>query len=1459
MGTNERMDYYVSSKCISSLGPSLDNSDPGELGISSEAWDAIGMEAIVSEIGVFHKIVPDEDAGIIFTIVKDSIPKLWHRIAKLHSTFLDDGENRAARCLPGLVQRDDSGLINPPTKVNELSGDPTLSHSMEMVSRLNTFHQKFINQSLLRYLLRRGQQLQKIGKGYDTHKSEEIEEIMDSHKYGTWSSRNRSSFQKSPTSQAQKSQGTTIGKVEEYRQVSIVFVKLKCGQRLSPEIAQKILVAFLLALKSEDGVFQQFSVDDKGESMLGVFGLPPWPQKKEQLSALRACHIFLFTNLVPLAEELEHDNIEVRTAIASGQILFSELGNDFRREVSLLGDIVNVAARILSLEGTKNVIACDEATMTVASNILSFRRLGSFLLKGKNSTIDVWILSQDTETMVVRQKTTLQPIKLVGNERNIDTSPITTNAFIGYTHERCLILSMIRKYALESKRDALIIEGPSGSGKSSLLRLFNDECCSESISIWYNIVDQWTPYFGLRPMLMFMYENSGITGNKHLETIELPKLANRYTSSQVSSSFASLRNSHQNKVSRTASAASFGTRQSSNSSEYLDDWTARTFLKLHGEDAKLAPLLGILLPHLKIRDTKWCSTLDWKAKASLIKSMVVRIINKWMAVGRQISLVFDDAQWLDLSSLEVIFDILETVQRQILLLICTRPMLVKLKTSGSCMKVELKGFSSEETEKVIAHKLNHLGVVSIDQHLLDAICSRTVGSPLFTDFVTQSLADQIGNLLTVASNGCMIPTTPDIDVDAILLSDVGAGIRSQFDKLDPDFQSLLRVASIFGQYFNLEEVAAVSELNGSLFDLTHLISTQDSFQFLTFSGSSEQNSILSKTLNQQPAEALRRLENKSCVHPYAFRHISIVNAIYESMPFSRRIELHGCIAEALEMAAETKSDHIAMLPVIAYHYARSDHIERKVDILEELGSIYLSRYLHIEARNILDSLISFVEQSEEIIIKSLNHSAADQILSLERRALWWSMISHGCCQRKLFKDSFKAASEALSLIGIKVDKSPKDMQKAMKKALLKQLVLFFKTKGGKRLLRKKKLSASGTPDIPTVDEQIRFYSFGALLIHSYYDDNATNARSGWIMFELLNAIVPTAAARPVDWVTLCLRAQFGFLWSSKPLSNLYAKSAKSIGDSLGESQHTYTSALIEGLQSKWEDAFGILAAVERFVQPFSNLLIIIRVLVICNQAQLAFMIGDIHYCYNHMLPYVHEGVKLDLLWGAQVAFQICGYFCFTGNSVEARKYCDIAITYLCKATEAKTYRAFNTTLSLMVMVTDREQAYSADDFLVLHESIFLAWEVSIGNVRYYARHPNGRVLTCLSFIPMQRGEVFASAFDEFSVEERQRYRISLKRCEALMRRLGFKRKLMFMRIGWALANLCLESLRQLQKLLITKSKIGKVMETTLNLKAMTLFMLGSRVKYVDQALFLYRKIGAINFASVVEDYKVKGR
>jgi adenylate cyclase len=135
----------------------------------------------------------------------------------------------------------------------------------------------------------------------------------------------------------------------ETREVSVLFIDLRGSTALAEKLAPDRVVAMLNdlfttvvnAVESEGGWANKF----EGDAALCIFGAP-MPQPEHAEHALRAAR--------RLSEDLHtlrrrHPDLDAGIGVASGTVVAGNVGSAQRYEYTVIGDPVNVAARLCSL------------------------------------------------------------------------------------------------------------------------------------------------------------------------------------------------------------------------------------------------------------------------------------------------------------------------------------------------------------------------------------------------------------------------------------------------------------------------------------------------------------------------------------------------------------------------------------------------------------------------------------------------------------------------------------------------------------------------------------------------------------------------------------------------------------------------------------------------------------------------------------------------------------------------------------------------------------------------------------------------------------------------------------------------------------------------------------------------------------------------------------------------------
>jgi class 3 adenylate cyclase/tetratricopeptide (TPR) repeat protein len=267
----------------------------------------------------------------------------------------------------------------------------------------------------------------------------------------------------------------------ELRRVTAVFVNLldvdpAAANLLEP--VQLAMAAIQPILERYEGSLKQVVVDDKGLTLITVFGLPLLAHEDDPARATRAA----------LGVQAALGGLGLRCAIglATGRAFCGAVGSDVRREYDVIGEVMNLAARLMQAAG--DGILCDAATYQAARARLRFQALPTILVKGKTDPVAVY-----------------RPIEPA---RKVD-GPAT---MLGRTDERALLAE--RLGALEGGTGALVvIQGEPGIGKSRLLADLLERAQAQglrSLTGAGDAIEKTTPYHPWRPIFAELMGLGGV-------------------------------------------------------------------------------------------------------------------------------------------------------------------------------------------------------------------------------------------------------------------------------------------------------------------------------------------------------------------------------------------------------------------------------------------------------------------------------------------------------------------------------------------------------------------------------------------------------------------------------------------------------------------------------------------------------------------------------------------------------------------------------------------------------------------------------------------------------------------------------------------------------------------------------------------------------------------------------------
>ncbi|PYR47649.1 MAG: hypothetical protein DMF89_18035 [Acidobacteria bacterium] len=223
----------------------------------------------------------------------------------------------------------------------------------------------------------------------------------------------------------------------EFRRMTSLFIKLDTVEGGAPdalEQLQRAIVTVQTAVYRYGGSINQLVVDDKGTVFVCGWGLALHAHGDDQARAVRAA--------CDVREGLQSAGVNASFGVATGTVFAGLLGNYRRCMYALIGDVVNVAARLMQAAGVGEVL-CDLASFEAANSRVAFETLPALTVKGRERPVEVF--------------------------RALEVSAGGSAEIVGRVAERQLLRNRLEALAAANAGGVAILEGDPGIGKSRLV------------------------------------------------------------------------------------------------------------------------------------------------------------------------------------------------------------------------------------------------------------------------------------------------------------------------------------------------------------------------------------------------------------------------------------------------------------------------------------------------------------------------------------------------------------------------------------------------------------------------------------------------------------------------------------------------------------------------------------------------------------------------------------------------------------------------------------------------------------------------------------------------------------------------------------------------------------------------------------------------------------------------------
>lgn len=662
--------------------------------------------------------------------------------------------------------------------------------------------------------------------------------------------------------------------VAELRRVTVLFIELPGFGKVdldsttatTLEQAQSVLQGLQEILYNYEGSANKISVDEKGVTLLAAMGLPPFSHSDDPLRAVLAA--------LDIIAKMEKFGLTCRVGIATGRVFCGSIGGARRREYTMIGKVVNLAARLkvaAEMDQTSLNIFCDSATWDASSQRVAYHTLPPVSVKGIDRPVPVYC-----------------PIERV---RSVKRS---SGYLVGRVPERTMLAEHLEGLQ-NGKGQVIILEGEAGMGKSRLVDDLLQHADRANVKILVgagDAIEKSASYHTWRPIFrqLFGLENAldGMeAGRQALVTL---------TTAQVDGILAS-----------------FGQR--------LPDMVDK------------APLLDVVLP-IDLPDNDLTRHMRGQTRANDTQRLLVSLLGQ-AARTTPMLLILEDAHWLDSASWALARAVVEELPN-IYLVIVTRPLgdvphidYKRLVEAPGTRFIKLQPMSAEDTLSLVCMRL---GVQLLPPAISDLIMQKAEGHPFFSEELAFALRDT--RLIHIENAECRL-NAPIEEINSFIPNTIEGVITSRIDRLTPQQQLTLKVASVIGRVFAIRVLRDI-----------HPIDTD--------------RELIEEHLLRLEQLDLTPLDTPSPDLTYIFKHIITQEVAYNLMLFTQRKHLHRTVAQWYE---KTHIDDLApYYPLLAHHYTQAEERTKAIEYLVKAGEQALLQFANQEAIRFLTEALSLVNK-----------------------------------------------------------------------------------------------------------------------------------------------------------------------------------------------------------------------------------------------------------------------------------------------------------------------------------------------------------------------------------------------------------------------------------------------------------------------------------------------------------------
>ena len=493
-----------------------------------------------------------------------------------------------------------------------------------------------------------------------------------------------------------------------------------------------------------EGSLNKVAVDDKGTVIMALFGAPPLAHTDDATRGVKAA-----LEIQAMASRL---SLDVAIGVTTGRVFAGPVGSELRYEYTVMGDAVNVAARLMKAAGHGRIF-CDETTATAARDRVRIKSHQPIQVKGKSEAVPVFEPDDEKLTSRLISGSFRPPRMMAGRDDEVARVKQKLGDMRG------------------GKGSLIAVVGGTGMGKSRLLREIEVQSRIQGISVVSGGGRSTEREVGMRAW-QSVFE--GIFG---IENETDPKLR-----------FEMVYDTMRELAPGVADQAvllsdTLGLSPPQGTQEIIVDPDAREESLLHLVETLLGAWLGTRPLVVLMDDAQWLDDPSWE--------FMVHVAERFCA-GSHPLLIALASRPMERASVGY-------------------QSLKRLKARGVAELMEPRPLNFEEIVAMVADRLE-VHATRVPDRLAEFVYGRSEGTPFIAEELIRALVDQqlveVWKDENTRQNACRVKGELSQRSES-LPGSVRGLLLARMDRLTADQQLTLKVASVFGRRFSMEGLVAV--------------------------------------------------------------------------------------------------------------------------------------------------------------------------------------------------------------------------------------------------------------------------------------------------------------------------------------------------------------------------------------------------------------------------------------------------------------------------------------------------------------------------------------------------------------------------------------------------------------------------------------------------------------------------